>query len=84
MNGCWTLAGNNELNTARAVVGVWLMGELAQRYGLPIAAVDEAMCVLPTNFALLLDTAEGVNIVAEAVAVLTGQSEIKPFYSRLQ
>ena len=83
VNGCWSLASNRELNTARAVIGVWLQGELAQRLGLPVSEIDRLMCHLPTNFALMLDTAEGVNVVAEAVATLAGV-QAGPFYSRLQ
>ena len=84
VNGCWSLASNRELNTARAMVGAWLQGELAQRLDLPVSEIDRIMCVLPTNYALLMDTAEGVNIVAEAVAVLVGKAGAVPFYTRLQ
>ena len=81
---CWTLATNLELNQARAFMGLWLSGQLANRFNLPLSEVDRIMCLLPTNYALLLDTPEGVNIVAEAVAVLVGQADIRPFYTRLQ
>jgi hypothetical protein len=80
---CWTLASNQELNQGRAIVGVWLQGELAQRFGIPVPYVEHVMGSMPTNYALLLDTAEGVNIIAQAVATLLGQPTT-PFYTRLQ
>lgn len=76
-------AGETPLNTARAFIGAWLRDELARRLDLPPAEVDRIMCVLPTNYALLLDSAEGVNVVAEAVAVLANV-QAGPFYTRLQ
>jgi len=68
----------------RGIVGMWLTIELAKHHSVPLATIDDVFNRLPTNYANMLDTAEGVNLLSIIVGEALGQSDVEPFYRRLQ
>jgi hypothetical protein len=72
------------LERGRSVVGEWLIPELAGRLGVPWDEMAQVFAALPTNYVHLLDTAEGINLLAIMSADLLGLPHAEPFFSRHQ
>lgn len=69
----WPEAQIPGLAEGRQVVGMWLVEQLAEKLDARWEDVMNAFCHLPLNSIAMLDSPEGLNVVAYAVSQLMGR-----------